>query len=63
MKNLRIFEPGDKVKIVMEIAKAYIDQGDVRYTLKDPRRMGRELDYPFTEGELELIPEEQEGEA
>lgn len=60
MKNLRIFEPGDKVKIEMEISKAYIEQGEVRYALKDPRRMGREMDYPFTEEELELIPTEDE---
>ena len=60
MKDLRIYEPGDRVSIEMVIAKAYIEQGEVRYTLKDPRRMGREMDYPFTAEELELIPAKDE---
>lgn len=63
MKTLEIFDPGDRVKIEMEIESRYFENGDIKYVLKDPRRMGKKVDYPFTADQLELIeeaPEEQE---
>lgn len=60
MKSVRIFEQGDKVKIEMVIEKAYIEHGEVKYLLKDPRRMGKVMDYPLTEEEMELVEEAEQ---
>ena len=59
MKHLQILEAGDVVKIKMQVSKVYFEDGDVRYTLSDPRRMGRPMDYPFTNDDLELVVEDE----
>lgn len=59
MKTVQLLEVGDRVLIEMEIAKRYFDdQGEVVYALKDPRRLGRLVDYPFTNEDLKLAEKE-----
>jgi hypothetical protein len=64
MQRLDIYDPGDRVKIEMVIESRYFENGDIKYILKDPRRMGKTVDYPFVATELELIEgiQEKEGE-
>ncbi len=62
MKQVQIYEKGDKVKIEMTIEKSYFENGQIYYVLSDPRRMNRTVDYPFTHDDLELFAEaEKEG--
>lgn len=57
MKQVQIYEKGDKVKIEMIIERSYFQNGEIYYVLADPRRMNRAFDYPFTVNDLELIEE------
>lgn len=60
MKTVQLLDVGDRVYIEMEIAKRYFeDNGEIRYILKDPRRLGRLVDYPFTNDDLELVETEE----
>ena len=63
MKNIKIFEKGDKVKIEMTIERSYFENGEIFYVLSDPRRMNKTFDYPFTDEDLELIEEDKERKA
>lgn len=61
MKTVQLLDVGDKVNIEMEIAKRYFeDNGEIRYILKDPRRLGRLVDYPFSNEDLKLVEREEE---
>ena len=55
MKTLEILERGDKVKVEMIVESVCMNGGEVNYYLKDPRRMGKELGYPFKADQVELI--------
>lgn len=56
---MKIYDPGDRVKIEMVISRRYFENEEVKYVLKDPRRMGKEMDYPFTAEEMELIEDDR----
>lgn len=61
MKTVQLLDVGDKVYIKMIVAKReFTDKGDIQYMLKDPRRAGRLMDYPFTSEDLEVVPISEE---
>lgn len=55
MKQVEILERGDRVKVEMVVDSVVMSGGEVNYYLADPRRMGRELGYPFKADQVELI--------
>jgi len=56
MKELKVFEAGDKVRIDVEVMGLVMDHGEVQYVLKNPQT-GVRFDFTFAEGEIHPIEE------
>lgn len=62
MKQITIFEKGETVGIKMQIEVAALENGEMKYKLKDPRSQ-RDYPYIFSENELFALTDEQKGES
>lgn len=60
MKQITIFEKGEMVGIKMQIEVAALENGEMKYKLKDPRSQ-KEYPYIFSENDLFVLTDEQGG--
>lgn len=60
MKQITIFEKGEMVGIKMQIEVAALENGEMKYKLKDPRSQ-KEYPYIFSENDLFVLTDEQIG--
>lgn len=61
MKTVNIYEIGEMVMIKARVADIMIDNGNLRYTLKD-EKAGKVYDWSFGDKDIIQIPEEKERE-
>lgn len=61
MKQINVFERGDKVCIAYEIDSVIFKNGELYYKLKNPAN-GTYLDNAYTVDELIAMPSEEKGE-
>ena len=51
MKDLKVYEAGDKVRIEVEVIGLVMDHGEIQYILKNPQT-GNRFDFNFSEDQI-----------
>ena len=56
MKDLKVYEAGDKVRIDVEVIGLVMDHGEIQYILKNPQT-GNRFDFTFSEEQIFPVEE------